>query len=460
MKDPYLRSWRDYQERLRRGSRMARLARRILVPALAAGCLFLVWTFAFRASARLSRYFYPAPEYAAVQASPPGGASREWEGSDVRDLLKNLPAKGVRLQDRFTLNRDGTPVVVSSFLVPGFQAYILNLLRRSRTEAAAVVVLSPASGKILAMGNYEKDGRRDNLCTRAKFPAASLFKIVSAAAAMETAGYTPESQVSFVGRRHTLYKRQLTKKRRRWATKTTFTTAFASSINPVFGKLGIYDLGRDGLSAYAGKFFFNRPIPFDLPLEKSVVHLPNGDYGLAEVASGFNRKTLISPLHAALLAAVAANKGIMMRPRLVESISDTGGGFLYQSRPRPLGRCITAATARRLKTLMRETVRRGTCRKAFRSLRRRKPFRNIELGAKTGTINDASDRFKYEWFAGYALPRDASAGICVAVLGVHGEKLGIPSSELGREIIRHFMGRLREYARKAVPSSNKGTPRS
>jgi cell division protein FtsI/penicillin-binding protein 2 len=262
-----------------------------------------------------------------------------------------------------------------------------------------------------------------------------------------------------VGGRHTLYKRQLTKKRRRWATETTFTTAFAASINPVFGKLGIYDLGREGLSAYAGKFFFNRPIPFDLPLEKSVVHLPDGDYGLAEVASGFNRKTLISPLHAALLAAVAANKGVMMRPRLVESVSDAGGNFLYRSRPRPLGRCVTAATARRLKALMRETVLKGTCRKAFRSLRRRKVFRNIELGAKTGTINDASDRFKYEWFTGYALPREASAGICVAVLGVHGEKLGIPSSELGREIIRHFMGRLREYARKAVPS-NKGTPGS
>jgi cell division protein FtsI/penicillin-binding protein 2 len=55
------------------------------------------------------------------------------------------------------------------------------------------------------MVNYDKEGNGQNLCIKADFPAASIFKIVSAAAALESAGYTPDQTVFFQGRRHTLY---------------------------------------------------------------------------------------------------------------------------------------------------------------------------------------------------------------------------------------------------------------
>jgi len=193
------------------------------------------------------------------------------------------------------------------------------------------------------------------------------------------------------------------------------------------------------MSEYADRFLFNQAIPFDLPVEMSTIQVPHDDYGLAEIASGFNKRTLISPLHAALLASVVANNGIMVAPWLVEQVSNESGDLLYHRQVTQLTSPISQETAKDLKTLMETTVRYGTCRKSFHRLRRKKAFKRIDFGAKTGTINDRGDRYKYDWLTGYAIPEDTSKTISIAVLGVHGEKLGLRSSELSRYILQYYL---------------------
>jgi len=96
-------------------------------------------------------------------------------------------------------------------------------------------------------------------------------------------------------------------------------------------------------------------------------------------------------------------------------------------------------TAESMKVLMQDTVVYGTCRKSFRPLRRKKAFKGIDFGAKTGTINDRKDKFKYDWLASYILPQNGTKAISIAVLAIHGEKLGLRSSVLGRYIIRYYL---------------------
>jgi hypothetical protein len=91
-----------------------------------------------------------------------------------------------------------------------------------------------------------------------------------------------------------------------------------------------------------------------------------------------------------------------------------------------------------MKVLMRETVVSGTSRKAFRRLRRDKKFKNVALGAKTGTINDEVDQYKYDWITAYALPGNGDGGICITILAVHGKLLGIRASELAGYVIKHY----------------------
>jgi hypothetical protein len=68
-------------------------------------------------------------------------------------------------------------------------------------------------------------------------------------------------------------------------------------------------------------------------------------------------------------------------------------------------------------------------------LRRRKIFKNFVLGVKTGTINDVTDQFKYDWVTAFALAPNGNDGICIGVLAVHGGKLGTRATEMARAII-------------------------
>ena len=359
-------------------------------------------------------------------------------GQNLKSAINRLSGDSAKLAEPIILNSDGRRYFIRTGIHPKLQKFILRTLKRSRTQQSAVVVMDPHDGRLLSMVNYNPDGHSANLCLQADFPAASLFKIVTAAAALESAGLTLDQRLYYRGSKHTLYKSQLKTKKDRWTTQTKFRKAFALSNNAVFGKIGIYNLGQKQLVRYSDKFFFNRPIESDLHLDVSRVKVPADDFGLAEIASGFNKGTLISPLHAALLSAVAVNKGKMPAPRLVESIRNESNKVVYQA-PRPaMATAVSPETARDIKAMMQDAVRYGTGRTAFRKLRRKKRFKNYDLGAKTGTINDRHDQFKYDWVTAFAVSPNGAGSICVSVLGVHGKILGTRSTEMTRAIVDYY----------------------
>lgn len=376
----------------------------------------------------------PSGEEETAQTPPD---SKEPEG--LGSLLASLPDSWPYPPQSFTVGRQGgRRYRVACTPDPALQAYIARVLKTCGIVQGAVVVLNPHDGRVLAMVSHGEEPGVPSLCLRATYPAASLIKIVSAAAALEEAGLDPDASLAYRGRKYTLYRSQLKKTIRKGATRTTLRRAFATSVNPVFGRLGIYDLGREILSRYAEAFLFNREIPFDLPVEPSSIQVPEDPFGLAEIASGFNKRTTLSPLHAALLAAAAANGGTMMGPWFVKSIHDGQGRSLYQAKPRALATPIRPETAKDLRVLMAETVRTGTCRRAFYRLRRKSAFRGVELGAKTGTINDPTGKYKVDWLAAYALPGGGGSPVALAVLALHGEKLGARANEIGRVILDYY----------------------
>ncbi len=431
------KNWRDYQNSLQQGRRIRKAVRRALLLILYAGgissLLFLGIYGGNRILVHFSEASYPKP---AITEKPPARV----DAVDTEELWPLMSAQfraSGGAPDSFPILQNDTRLLVQTTIVPKLQDYIYHLLEHSQTEKAAVMVLHPSDGRVLAMASYQKGGEKGkNLCLVSQFPAASLFKIVSASAAIERAHFTPNRTVNFVGRGHTLYRNQLTKKVSRYSNKITFRKAFAKSINPVFGKLGIYNLGRKTIVDYAHRFFFNRPIFFDLPLSPSVIDVPEDPYGIAEIACGFNRRTRISPLHAALFSCAVANGGKVMKPWVISRISE-GSKPVYEAHPGVLGIPIAAKTARNLQSMMEDTVRYGTCRKSFRRFRGRKPFRDLRLGAKTGTINDSSDHYKYDWVTAYAVKKNGRDGICLAVLELHGEKLGTRSREIARAVISY-----------------------
>ncbi|MFC1863560.1 penicillin-binding transpeptidase domain-containing protein, partial [Thermodesulfobacteriota bacterium] len=239
---------------------------------------------------------------------------------------------------------------------------------------------------------------------------------------------------------YTLYKSQLEENLRenRYTYKTSLKRAFSGSNNPVFGRLGIYELGRELVEDYADRFMFNHPIPFELPVEKSHIDVPDNDFGLAEISSGFNKSTLISPIHASLITSAVVNNGMMMEPWVVSEIRDEFGQVIYSGKSAEFGRPLKKVTAEKIKILMQDTVKYGTCSSTFRHLRSKNAFKNIALGAKTGTINDVHDKYKYDWLTAFAIPKGKDDdGIIITVLAVHGKLLGIRAKDLAKNIINH-----------------------
>ena len=432
------RTWRDYQRKLHRSARIRYYRGRLPWLGLYAVGLFSICVIIFYASswifANLNQPVDPV-----VKPEPPRPKQLALE--DLPQVLKRIEPSLFPLLDNYTLDDQATRLTVETFIDPELQGYVQRLLKRSMVYQAAVVALRPHSGQILALAQYSKEKAKDhgNLCLKAEFPAASLFKIVAAAAAIESRGFTSDTPVYFRGRKHTLYRSQLKEEKGRYVRKATLKQAFSGSINPVFGKIGIYDLGKDVMAEYADKFLFNQVIPFELPLSESKVTVPEDAFGLAEIASGFNKRTLISPLHVALITAAVANRGTMMTPLLVKTVRDVFGNILYTATPSQLAAPLQESTAEELKLLMTDTTVAGTCRSAFRPLRRKKSFKDIALGAKTGTINDTLDQYKYDWLAAYALPLNGGEGVCLSVLAIHGKKLGIRANDLARYILNyHF----------------------
>ena len=128
-----------------------------------------------------------------------------------------------------------------------------------------------------------------------------------------------------------------------------------------------------------------------------------------------------------------------MKPWIVKRVVNEAGEVFYEGRESRMGVSVSPETAKGLRVLMKDTVIHGTCRKAFYRERRRKVYKNVELGAKTGTINDRDDQFKFDWLTAYVLPPNGKKSISIAVLGIHGKILGVRANRLGRSIIRYYL---------------------
>lgn len=344
--------------------------------------------------------------------------------------------------DHDTITGRGSSVVAHYSLDSGLQAFVKDILKQYKPRYGAAVVMDPATGRVLVMTSYRNDtvpDRGDDLYLRAIFPAASIFKTVTAAAAVEKAHYSAGTSIQVTGPSHKLYRFQL-KKEISGGEEVLFEEAFAKSINPVFGRVGMYVLGRGALEDYSRRFGFNTTIPFELKADLSNAVVPDDTtYAMAEFASGFNRCTSLSPLHGVLIASAVAEQGAMPFPHVVDSICRTSdGACVYKSSPAQWKTCMSVTTASELRAMMNRVVQKGTARKSFRCLNSCYWSSGIDYGGKTGSI-EADSLGKIDWFIGYAREREGRGrSLAVAVVTTHGSMWTVHSGYIASEVIRRY----------------------
>ncbi len=361
----------------------------------------------------------------------------------------------------FVIDDSDCALTVETTLDMELQRSLLDALNPKAARSIAVVAVEPVTGRVLAMAGHERDGQSENPCLDSRFPAASVFKIVTAAAAIEEAHLNTDTELTFNGGRYTLYRSQIKEQATAHSTRIRLEDAFANSVNPIFGKLGALQLGSDTLTRWADAFGFNRSMAFEAPVAPSHFEVSSDSYRLAEIASGFNRQTTLSPLHAALIAAAAVNSGHLYEPCAVQRIVGPEGRVRYQGQPRLIGQPMTAKTASEIASMMQASVAHGTCRKPFRDQARHPVLRQLTIGGKSGSIDNQDHSARIDWFVGFATEREGSAEIAVAAVVAHEKFIGTRAGYYARHVITdHFSRLFADRKSQSVPMGRAGHPSS
>jgi peptidoglycan glycosyltransferase len=327
----------------------------------------------------------------------------------------------------------------------------------------AVVALEPSTGKVLAMTSSPTyDPNRlashdflavnkahkelldndlqplNNRAIEEVLPPGSTFKLVTAAAALESGKYEPDTMVPGGSR---LDLPQTSKDlinengRSCGGDKITFTRALQVSCNVAFGSVGM-KIGADAIRDQAEKFGFGSRYFHDLDdslTRQAISRFPDDPDAPQTALSAIGQfDVAATPLQMAMITAGIANSGTVMQPYLVDEIRSNDLEVIGKTDPRPLSsNAVSAATARKLTDMMVAVVDSGTATTA--------QIPGIKVAGKTGTAQSAPDRPPYAWFVSFAPADNPTVAVAVLVQDAGVDRDAISGSGLAAPIAKAVM---------------------
>jgi peptidoglycan glycosyltransferase len=361
---------------------------------------------------------------------------------------------------------------VSLTINPAAQKAAYDGLRAlgSRVQGA-VVAIEPATGRILAMVsspsfNPNRLATHDfgsaaraykalladplsplnNRAIEERLPPGSTFKLVTAAAALSSGKYNPNTMVDG-GASLDLPQtsKNLVNESRGGCggAKITLTRALDVSCNVAFGSIGL-KLGPDALIKQAEKFGWGSA-PFtdlDDPLTRmavSVMQARDKDGKLVPIDKPQTAFSAIgqsnvaaTPMQMAMVASAIANNGQLMKPYLVDEIRSADLDVIKPVDSKVLNpSAISPSVARQLTEMMVSVVDNGT------GVNARIP--GIKVAGKTGTAQSAPNRPPYAWFVSFAPANDARIAIAVLIQDAGVDRNAISGNGLAAPIAKRVM---------------------
>lgn len=317
------------------------------------------------------------------------------------------------------------------------QERVHKIMEEKDVPYAVFVAVEPKTGKILALTSHSSiDPSWTDSSYFKLYPMASLFKIITASAALEQKKVEPDTMFVYRGYSYSENPKSWSVKPGQGGQQMSLSLAMGKSINPVYGRLASDVVGKDSIMSYAQRFGFNQTLFPGTPVVPSRAAVPQDDLQLKLMGAGLGREVKISPLHAALMMAAIANQGTMMAPVLAQEIRDRQNELRFKELPQSIRRLVTAETAGQLSKMLLTTTRSGTSRRAFHDRQGRPKLASIDICAKTGSINGKEPEGSYSWFAAYAPAEDPK--IALVALIINQDKWKIKASYLGEQALEHF----------------------
>ncbi|TME62205.1 MAG: cell division protein FtsI [Chloroflexi bacterium] len=326
------------------------------------------------------------------------------------------------------------------------------------SRRGAIVALDPRTGAILAsvsVPTYDPNQVADparaqgamdqlnkaqdhpllNRATQGQYPPGSTFKVVTAAAALESGfdatkklrvddPYQPDKSwgdyfVRSASHAHGLF---------------DMSDGFRLSENIYFAQVGL-QIGGAKLAEYAKRFGVGAAPKVELPAsggqlsESGSLDKPTL---VADTAYG-QGELLVSPLQMALIYAAIANNGVMPTPHYGAEVRDADGRVVRQIAPGPGGQVISPNTAHALTTMLVGAVE-GPGAFAFGG-----KVPGVHVAGKTGTAENRPGEAPHGWFIGFA-PAEAPT-VVVAVIVENAPDGGVTAAPLGAQVMRAALGK-------------------
>ncbi len=324
------------------------------------------------------------------------------------------------ISDRYIIQYDPDTSIILS-IRPSLQKMLEKILAKYNTRIAVGIIEDPFTGEVLAIASSHKnkilniedeDFKTNNWAFRATFPVASIFKIITASAGIDTGKVTSNS--NFLA-----FKKSYMKV---WK-------AFANSHNGVFGAVA-QKTGYESVNKYASAFGFNKNFFFDLPVDKSICDISTATTLLRQDAAGLNKDFLVSPMHVASIVSTVLNRGKTLKPYLVDYVV-RNGKVVFKRRPFQLAQPIKESTAREIYKMMYATTAVGTGKKGFGGYKKCPALAKI-CGGKTGTLTGDSPNYLYTWFGGFT--KATGRDLCIVTLSGQKDHNGTKAASIAGQI--------------------------
>jgi len=376
------------------------------------------------------------------------------DGQFIKVLDDKLPILGNNLM----LTIDNSIQQAAEKAIDERLLYLQSKEHRAKAKAAAVVVMNPKTGEILAMAsrptfnpNLFNDGiskknwdllidnpfnPMENRAVSGEYPPGSVFKIVTGTAALELKKVTIEEKILDTGKHWLIDKGNAGGEALGWI---DFQEALTKSDNVYFYEMG-NRVGIDNLEKYARMYGLGNVTGIELQGEsKGLVanrrykeEIYKDRWYLSEtfdaaIGQGFQ---LVTPLQMAMLMGEIANGGYRYKPFLVSKIISPKGKTIKTFSPKQTGRIkISEPTLEVIRNALKGVaLPGGTAAQAFQGF-------PISVVGKTGTAEN-SHGDDHGWFVAYAPADDPQVVVSVIVEnGGYGSQAAAP---IAKDILTAF----------------------
>jgi len=320
----------------------------------------------------------------------------------------------------------------------------------------AVVAIEPSTGAIKALVSEpsfdpnqipETDGELADqfaAATQGQYPPGSTFKLVTAAAALDSGKIDADTTINSPGTID-VQGNPLANSDGSDYGDINVEQALTNSVNTFFAQLG-EDVGTDTLYEYMDRFGFNAKPQIDLPADELSVSGvfdfeteeffgPDDPVDIGRIAIGQER-LLATPLQMAEVGATIANGGKLMKPQIWSEVKDVDGRTIKSMDPDEQSDVMSEDSAAQLTEAMKAVVNEGTGTAAALS--------GIDVAGKTGTA-EVPEREACEglpnqaWFVGFAPADDPQIAVAATVECTDGQG-GTVAAPIAAGVMQDLIG--------------------